>query len=87
MLISGINFVILYYVFNNLIDFSKNLSERMKISFKVLKENDELSFYMSLVLFSISLIFVNLILDTDNMASIFSNLLIWSSVSLISSNF
>lgn len=75
MLISGINFVILYYVFNNLIDFSKKLSERMKISFKVLRENDELSFYMSLVLFCISLVFVNLILDTDNMDSMFSNFL------------
>ena len=75
MLISVINFVILYYVFNNLIDFSKKLSERIKLSFKVLRENDELSFYMSLVFFSLSLIFVNLILDTDNMDSNFSNFL------------
>jgi len=73
MLISGINFVILYYVFNNLIDFSKSFSDRIKLSFKALRENEELSFYLYLVLFSFTLIFVNLILDTDNMSSNFSN--------------
>ena len=75
MLISGINFVILYYVFNHLIDFSKRFSERIKLSFKLLRENDELVFYISMVIFSLSLIFVNLILDTDNVSSIFSNFL------------
>ena len=75
MLISGINFVILYYLFNNLFDFSKKLSEIIKRSFKLLRENDELSFYMSMVLFSLSLIFVNLILNTDNTSSNFSNFL------------
>ena len=65
MLISGINFVILYYVFNHLIDFSKRFSERIKLSFKLLRENDEL----------VSLISVNLILDTDNVSSNFSNFL------------
>lgn len=66
MLISGINFVILYYVFSHWIDFSKSFSKRVRISFQVLKENDELRFYFSLVLISFSLIFVNLILDTKN---------------------
>jgi trk system potassium uptake protein TrkH len=66
MLISGINFVILYYVFNHWIDFSKSFSKRVRISFKVLRENDELRFYLSLVFISFSLIFVNLILDTKN---------------------
>ena len=75
MLISGVNFVILYYVFNHLTDFSKKLSERIKLSFKVLRKNDELRFYLYLVLFSLSLIFVNLILDVDNMNSNFSNFL------------
>lgn len=75
MLISGINFVILYYVFNHLIDFSKRFSERIKLSFKLLRENDELVFYISMVIFSLSLIFVNLILDTDNVSSNFSNFL------------
>jgi trk system potassium uptake protein TrkH len=75
MLISGVNFVILYYVFNHLMDFSKKLSERIKLSFKVLRKNDELRFYLYLVLFSLSLIFVNLILDVDNMNSNFSNFL------------
>jgi trk system potassium uptake protein TrkH len=75
MLISGINFVILYYVFNHLIDFSKRVSERIKLSCKLLRENDELVFYISMVIFSLSLIFVNLILDTDNVSSNFSNFL------------
>jgi len=75
MLISGINFVILYYVFNHLIDFSKRFSERIKLSFKLLRENDELVFYISMVIFSLSLISVNLILDTDNVSSNFSNFL------------
>ena len=66
MLISGINFVILYYVFNHWIDFSKSFSKKVRISFKVLRENDELRFYLSLVFISFSLIFVNLILDTKN---------------------
>jgi trk system potassium uptake protein TrkH len=73
MLISGINFVILYYVFNNLIDFSKSFSERIKLSFKALRENEELNFYLYLVLFSFTLIFVNLILDKNNISSIFYN--------------
>ena len=66
MLISGINFVILYYVFSHWIDFSKSFSKRVRLSFQALKENDELRFYFSLVLISFSLIFVNLILDTKN---------------------
>ena len=66
MLISGINFVILYYVFNHWIDFSKSFSKKVRISFKVLRGNDELRFYLSLVFISFSLIFVNLILDTKN---------------------
>jgi trk system potassium uptake protein TrkH len=45
------------------------------LSFKVLRDNDELSFYLSMVIFSLSLIFVNLILDTDNIHSNFSNFL------------
>jgi len=64
MLISGINFVILYYVFSHWIDFSKSFSKRMRISVQVLRENDELRFYFSLVFFSFSLIFINLILET-----------------------
>ena len=36
MLISGINFVILYYVFNSLIDFSRDFSDRLRSSFKIL---------------------------------------------------
>ena len=75
MLISGVNFVILYYVFNNLVDFSKKFAERIKQSFKILSENDELRFYLYLVIFSLSLIFVNLILDTENINSNFSNFL------------
>ncbi len=73
MLISGINFVILYYVFNRLIDFSRDFSDRLRSSFKILRENEELLFYMNLVLLSFSLIFINLILDTKNGNSNFSN--------------
>ena len=75
MLISGINFVILYYVFNHWIDFSKSFSKKVRISFKVLRENDELRFYLSLVLISFSLIFVNLILDTKNGGGSMTNFL------------
>jgi trk system potassium uptake protein TrkH len=64
MLISGINFVILYYVFNHWIDFSKSFSKRVRTSFQVLRENDELRFYFSLVFISFTLIFVNLILES-----------------------
>ena len=73
MLISGINFVILYYVFNSLIDFSRDFSDRLRSSFKILRENEELLFYLNLVLLSFSLIFINLILDTKNGNSNFSN--------------
>ena len=72
MLISGINFVILYYVFNNLIDFSKNFTERIIKSFKTLRGNEEVIFYIYLLLFSFSLIFVNLLVDTDNFSTNFS---------------
>ena len=63
MLISGINFVILYYVFNSLIDFSRDFSDRLRSSFKILRENEELLFYLNLVLFSFSLIFITLVLN------------------------
>ena len=72
MLISGINFVILYYVFNSLIDFSRDFSDRLRSSFKILRENEELLFYLNLVLFSFSLIFITLVLDTKNGNSNFS---------------
>ena len=75
MLISGINFVILYYVFNNLIDFTHTFSDRLKLSFKILRENEELLCYINLVLLSFSLIFINLILDRNNNHSNFSNIL------------
>ena len=65
-------FVILYYVFNNLIDFSKGFTERIINSFKTLKGNEEFIFYIYLLLFSFSLIFVNLLVDTDNFSSNFS---------------
>jgi trk system potassium uptake protein TrkH len=85
MLISGINFVILYYVFNHWIDFSKSFSKRVRISFKVLRENDELRFYLSLVFISFSLIFVNLILDTKNGGGSMSHFLnaLFQTVSLL----
>tara|TARA_B100000686_G_scaffold211674_1_gene218565 strand:+ start:3222 stop:4793 length:1572 start_codon:yes stop_codon:yes gene_type:complete len=75
MLISGINFVILYYVFNNLIDFTHTFSDRIKSAFKIVRENEELLFYINLVLLSFSLIFINLILDRNNENSNFTNLL------------
>jgi len=73
MLISGINFVILYYVFNNVIDFSRDFSDRIKSSFKVLRENEELLFYLNLVLLLFSLIFINLVLDTKSESNNLSN--------------
>ena len=75
MLISGINFVILYYVFNKMVDFSHNFSDRLRATFKILRENEELLFYFNIVLLSFALVFINLALDTENSNSNLSNMM------------
>ena len=66
MLLSGINFVILYYVFTHIFDTSRFFSDRIHNIFNLLKTNEELRLYIFLVLTSLILIFVNLILTSKN---------------------
>ena len=66
MLLSGINFVILYYVFTHIFDNSRLFYDRIRNTFNLLKTNEELRLYISLVLTSCILIFINLILDSKN---------------------
>ena len=66
MILSGINFVILYYVFTHIFDNSKFFSDRIHNIFNLLKTNEELRLYIFLVLTSFILIFINLILDSKN---------------------
>ena len=75
MLISGVNFVLLYYVSTTLLNNENPISLRIKKSFNLFRGNDELKFYFFLILTSFSLIFVNLVLDKNNsdIASNFSH--------------
>ena len=66
MLLSGINFVILYYVFTHIFDNSRLFSERIRNTFNLLKTNEELRLYIFLVLTAFILIFINLVLDYGN---------------------
>jgi len=74
MLLSGINFVILYYVFTNIFDTSKIFSDRIRTTFGVLKDNEELRVYIFLVITSFTLVFVNLILEAKNNSNWGTNL-------------
>ena len=49
MLISGVNFVILYYIFNHIKDNSKSIQSRFKNIYFLLKENEELKVYLFLI--------------------------------------
>jgi len=69
MLLSGINFVILYYVFTNVFDNSKFFADRIKTTLSIIRKNEELRVYIFLVLISFTLIFVNLILESKNNSS------------------
>ena len=73
MLISGVNFVLLYYVSTTLLNSENPISLRIKKSFNLFRANDELRFYFFLVLTSFSLIFVNLVLESKNNSDITSN--------------
>ena len=73
MLISGVNFVLLYYVSTTLLNSENPISLRIKKSFNLFRANDELRFYFFLVLTSFSLIFVNLSKNNPEYASNFSH--------------
>ncbi len=73
MLISGVNFVLLYYVSTTLFNSENPVSLRIKKSFNIFRNNDELRFYFTLVLTSFFLIFINLVLESKNNADIASN--------------
>ena len=66
MLLSGVNFVILYYVFTHIFDNSRLFSDRIHNTFNLLKTNEELRLYIFLVITALILIFINLILDSGN---------------------
>ena len=66
MLLSGINFVILYYVFTHVFDNSRLFSDRIRNTFNLLKTNEELRLYIFLVITAFVLIFINLILDSGS---------------------
>ena len=73
MLISGVNFVILYYIFNSIKDNSKALESRMRNIYNLLSGNEELKVYIFLIIISSSLILLNLVLESDQDRSISSN--------------
>ena len=52
MLISGVNFVLLYYVSTTLLNSENPISLRIKKSFNLFRGNDELKFYFFLILTS-----------------------------------
>ena len=73
MLISGINFVILYYIFNSIKDNSEALESRIRNIYNLLSDNEELKVYIFLIISSSSLILINLVLESDQDKSIGSN--------------
>ena len=85
MLISGVNFVILYYIFNHIKDNSKSIQSRFKNIYFLLKENEELKVYLFLIFSCSSLIFINLILEFNEEQSFNSNFsyTIFQTVSLL----
>jgi trk system potassium uptake protein TrkH len=73
MLISGVNFVLLYYASTTLFSSDNPIFLRIKKSLNIFRENDELKLYLFLVLTSFSLVFINLVLESKNNTNITSN--------------
>ena len=67
MFVSGINFVILYYVFNYLIRRTDSFSKNLKSAFKVIRDNDEFKVYCFLVFICFFAIFLNRTLLGENL--------------------
>ena len=67
MFLSGINFVILYYVFNYLTRGAESLSSKLSSAFKVIRSNEELRVYSFLVFTCFSVIFLNRALQSENL--------------------
>ena len=69
MLISGMNFVLLYYVSTTLINNENPISSRIKKSFNIFRGNEELKFYLLLLATCSFLIFANRI-SRDSVGSV-----------------
>jgi len=67
MFLSGINFVILYYIFNRFTNSTGSLSMKMKSSLKVVRDNEEFKLYSFLVFISFLVIFLNRTMESDGL--------------------
>ena len=85
MLISGVNFVILYYVFTHAIDNSQLIIERCRRISRVLTGNEEFKVYLFLIFLSSSLIFLNIVSTSKDSSSLSTILIhtLFQTVSLI----
>ena len=73
MLISGVNFVILYYIFNQIKDNSKTIQSRLRNIYLLVRDNEELKVYLFLIVSCSSLILLNLVLEFNENESFNSN--------------
>ena len=85
MLISGVNFVILYYIFNHIKDNSKLIQTRISKIYLLIKDNEELKVYLFLILSCSSIILLNLVLEFNEEQSFATNFsyTIFQTVSLL----
>ena len=85
MLISGVNFVILYYIFNHIKDNSKLIQTRINKIYLLIKDNEELKVYLFLILLCSSIILLNLVLEFNDEQSFATNFsyTIFQTVSLL----
>ena len=85
MLVSGINFVILYYIFNHIKDNSKSIQSRFRNIYFLVRDNEELKVYLFLIASCSSLILLNLVLEYNDNESFNSNFshTIFQTVSLL----
>ena len=85
MLISGVNFVILYYIFNHIKDNSKSIQSRIRNIYILVRDNEELKVYLFLIVSCSSLILLNLVLEFNENRTFNSNFshTIFQTVSLL----
>lgn len=67
MFLSGINFVILYYVSNSFIKGTGDISTKISSSIKVIRDNEEFKLYSFLVFISFLVIFFNRTMETSGL--------------------
>ena len=85
MLISGVNFVILYYIFDYIKDNSKSIHIRISKIYLLIKDNEELKVYLFLIFSCSSIILLNLVLEFNEYQSFATNFrhTIFQTVSLL----